>query len=278
MTVTLPVQEGTIPFRGYRTWYRIVGEDRPGRLPLLCLHDDGAPPDDLSPLEALAATGRRVILYHQLGGDAALVHDPSLWSVDLFVEEMGGVRGALGLEALHILGQSWGGLLALGYALTGPRGVASLVIADSPTSLPRWAADIVARLAEIHAPTLILSGRYDEATPPIAETAHRGIPGSEWVQFEGRSAMPHGENTERCLAVVGDFLRRVEVRMAGGEDEGLETADVPLGEPTEYTVHTTREIRIAPGERKIHPRRPAPPVPRGDDVADETPSPPTELT
>ena len=35
--------------------------------------------------------------------------------------------------------------------------------------------DIVARLPEIAAPTLVTSGRHDEATPLIAETVHRGI-------------------------------------------------------------------------------------------------------
>src|SRR5581483_6719136 len=30
--------EGFVPFHGHRTWYRMVGERAPGRLPLLCLH------------------------------------------------------------------------------------------------------------------------------------------------------------------------------------------------------------------------------------------------
>ena len=38
-------REGYVPFRGYRTWYRIVGEQAsPEKLPLLCLHGGpGAP-------------------------------------------------------------------------------------------------------------------------------------------------------------------------------------------------------------------------------------------
>ena len=49
--------------------------------------------------------------------------------------------------------------------------------------------DVVSSLAEITAPTLVISGRYDEATPLIAETVHRGMAGSEWVLFENSS--PH---------------------------------------------------------------------------------------
>ena len=39
MVETYPVQEGTIPFKGFETWHRIVGGgEEPGKLPLLCLH------------------------------------------------------------------------------------------------------------------------------------------------------------------------------------------------------------------------------------------------
>jgi len=59
-------------------------------------------------------------------------------------------------------------------------------------------------------PTLVISGRYDEATPLIAETVHRGIPRSEWVVFENSSHTPHLEETERYLDVVTRFLDRHE--------------------------------------------------------------------
>ena len=52
-------------------------------------------------------------------------------------------------------------------------------------TLKTW--DVRQRLGEIHAPTLVISGQYDEATPVIAETVHQGIAGSEWVLgSEGR--------------------------------------------------------------------------------------------
>jgi proline-specific peptidase len=73
--------------------------------------------------------------------------------------------------------------------------------------------DIVKRLGEIRVPTLVLSGRYDEATPVIAETVHRGIPGSEWVLFENSSHMPHLEEPEHYTQVVTSFLDRIESQM-----------------------------------------------------------------
>src|SRR5436190_4907502 len=110
-----PSTEGTVPFRGYDIWYRIVGDHAvPGKLPLLCLHGGpGAAHDYLEPIEAMAATGRRVIFYDQLGcGNSDHPNNPELWTVPLFVEEVGVIREALGLAHTHILGQSWGGMLA----------------------------------------------------------------------------------------------------------------------------------------------------------------------
>jgi proline-specific peptidase len=298
MNKEVPTKEGFVSFRGYKVWYRIVGEhESPGKLPLICLHGGpGATHDYLEPLEAMAASGRRVIFYDQLGsGNSDHPHNPSLWTVPLFVEELGVVRRALGLERVHILGQSWGGMLGMEYALTQPAGLASLIVADSPASMPQWVAeanrlraelpadvqetllkheaagttddpayqeamlvfyrrhvcrldpwpecfnrafeklnkdsevyntmngpsefyvigvikdwDIVDRLGEIHVPTLVISGRYDEATPVIAETVHRGIPGSEWVLFENSAHVPHLEETERFLEVLTNFLDRSE--------------------------------------------------------------------
>lgn len=284
------------PFAGQRTWYRTVGANRPGTLPLLCLHGGpGAPHDYLEPLDALARS-RLVIFYDQCGcGNSDQPSNPELWKVPHFVQEVDTVRKALGLEKVHILGQSWGGMLGMEYALTQPAGLASLIVADSPASMTQWVEeanklraalppdvqetlvkhedagttddpayqaavmvfyrrhlcrtlpwpacmqrafmrlrqevymtmngpsefhvignlkdwDIRHRLGEIRVPTLILSGRHDEATPAIAETIHRGIPGSQWVLFEESSHSPHIEETDKYLAVVEEFLEAVERR------------------------------------------------------------------
>ena len=62
------------------------------------------------------------------------------------------------------------------------------------------------RLHEIEVPTLLVSGRYDEATPALQETLLAGIAGAEWVCFEESSHMPHVEERERYMQVVGDWL------------------------------------------------------------------------
>lgn len=140
---TIPVTEGYVAFRGYRTWYRVVGDldsVTPGKYPLLLLHGGpGVCHDYLESLTPFAETGRPVIFYDQLGcGNSDRPDDPSLWTIDLFLDELRTVRQALGLDQIHLLGQSWGGMLAMEYALTQPEGVISLTIASSPSSMPLW--------------------------------------------------------------------------------------------------------------------------------------------
>lgn len=136
--------EGHIAYAGGETWYQIVGDaEAPGKLPIVCLHGGpGAPHDYLEPLGGLAVTGRRVVFYDQIGcGKSWLEADPSLWTVELFVDELRAVRDALGLDRIHLFGSSWGGMLAMEYALTQPEGLASLVLSSSPASIPLWAEE-----------------------------------------------------------------------------------------------------------------------------------------
>jgi L-proline amide hydrolase len=132
--------EGQIDFNGYKTYYKIVGSAKTGKLPLLCLHGGpGVPHDYLEPFEDIARTGRQVIFYDQLGcGKSDRPADDAIYTVKLYLRELAAIRAALGLKRLHVLGQSWGGMLALEYALTQPKGVASLVIESSPASLGLW--------------------------------------------------------------------------------------------------------------------------------------------
>ncbi|HZS31516.1 MAG TPA: proline iminopeptidase-family hydrolase [Gaiellaceae bacterium] len=294
----MEVREGTVAFDGAETWYRVTGELRAdGPAPLVVLHGGpGATYDYLLSLTDLAG-GRAVVHYDQLGNGRS-THYPDrgadFWTPALFVRELHNLIDALGIrERHHVLGQSWGGFLAQEYALTQPRGLRSLVLANTAASFPDFVAeanrlrsllppeveatlrrheaaettddpeyveaclvfyarhvcrvepwpDEVAeafawierdptvyhtmngpsefhvvgsirdwqskdRLGEIDVPTLLVSGRHDEATPALQETLLAGIAGAEWVCFEGSSHMPHVEERERYMQVVGDWLAR----------------------------------------------------------------------
>jgi L-proline amide hydrolase len=154
MSVAVPATEGRVAFRGFSTWYRVVGEgEERGKLPLLCLHGGpGFTHDYLEPLEDMARTGRRVIFYDQLGaGNSDRPSDPEMWTVELFLDELGIIRNELALERVHLFGSSWGGMLAMEYALTRPLGLASLVLASSPSSIPLWAEETARLRSELPA-------------------------------------------------------------------------------------------------------------------------------
>jgi proline-specific peptidase len=146
------VDEGRIPFRGYETWYRSVG-DGPG-MPLLCLHGGpGSTHVGLTALEPLADE-RRLVLYDQLGsGNSSRPSDPSLWTIDLFLDELANLRDALGLDRVHLLGHSWGGMLAQEYALLQPDGLVSLVLSSTLSSAALWRAESLRLRAELPAET-----------------------------------------------------------------------------------------------------------------------------
>jgi proline iminopeptidase len=95
----------------------------------------------MTPLEALADE-RPVVLYDQLGcGKSDKPDDVSLWRVERFVEELHQLRRQLRLNRVHILGHSWGTMLAMDYYLAHPEGVVSLVMSSPCISIPRWLDD-----------------------------------------------------------------------------------------------------------------------------------------
>ena len=117
------IEEKYIPFREYQTYVRIVKEDDQDSAPILLLH--GGPGSTHNYFEVLdpLAKQRPVISYDQLGcGNSYVDHHPELWTLSTWMEELDHVIKSLHLTRVHLLGQSWGGMLALAYALQQPQG------------------------------------------------------------------------------------------------------------------------------------------------------------
>jgi L-proline amide hydrolase len=76
--------------------------------------------------------------------------------------------------------------------------------------LKDWNAE--SRLGEITVPTLILSGRYDEATPAQQQRLQQGIPGSRWTILERSTHLTFLEEPERYREVLSSFLDDVDAR------------------------------------------------------------------
>src|SRR5262249_57246764 len=55
--------------------------------------------------------------------------------------EVDAVREQLGLERIHLLGTSWGGMLALEHVLAGARGIVSLVLSSTLADNHQWASE-----------------------------------------------------------------------------------------------------------------------------------------
>jgi proline iminopeptidase len=71
------------------------------------------------------------------------------------------VRAALELDEVHILGHSWGSMLAMDYMLTQPEGVASLVFASPALNVDRWSEDARELLKGLPEDTRLLIERHE---------------------------------------------------------------------------------------------------------------------
>ena len=87
--------------------------------------------------------GYRVIAFDQLGtGQSSRPTDPALWTIGRYVEETETVRRALGLGKVHFLGHSWGGWLAIDYALTYPDAIKTLILEDTVADMPHLISEL----------------------------------------------------------------------------------------------------------------------------------------
>jgi proline-specific peptidase len=137
------IREGQISFRGFSTWYQVTGNSNSNNVPVILLHGGpGYPSTSLEPMEILAKNDRAVVRYDQIGcGKSSLKdipHDSSMFVTDLFVQELKTLVSELGLEDYVLLGHSWGGMLALEFALTKPVGLRGLVLYSTLASIAEW--------------------------------------------------------------------------------------------------------------------------------------------
>lgn len=143
---TLPV---TTHAGDFHVWTEQVGAASDTTPTVLLLHGGpGATHDYLRTFsDHLPAAGVPFVYYDQLGsGRSDVPTDPTLWEVDRFVDEVEQVRrglvdaGAVGAAGLVIYGQSWGGILAIEYALAHQEHLAGLVISNMVSSIPSYNA------------------------------------------------------------------------------------------------------------------------------------------
>lgn len=136
----IPIQT---PKGAFRVWTKRVGNNP--RVKVLLLH--GGPGVTHEYYEAVdsffPAEGIEYYYYDQLGSYYSdQPSDPELWDLPRFVDEVEQVRQALGLDHdnFYLLGNSWGGLLAMEYALKYPQNLKGLIVSNMMSSIPAYNA------------------------------------------------------------------------------------------------------------------------------------------
>lgn len=128
-----------------QTWYKVVGlRETHHHPPIVTLHGGpGVGHEYLLPLKELYTKyGHPVAFYDQLGCGKSTrlpekMGDASFWTEDLFIKELSNLCQHLGLteSGFHLLGQSWGGMLACSFAGQRPPGLRKLIIESAPASM-----------------------------------------------------------------------------------------------------------------------------------------------
>jgi proline iminopeptidase len=135
-----PPVEGYIQVPGGKIYYARMGNG-PGT-PLIVIH--GGPGSGSYANKPFGALGddRPVIRYDQLGsGKADHPTDTTLFTVDRAVKELQALRDSLGLTEVHLLGQSWGGMLLEAYMGSHPKGVKSVTFLSPLVTTAQWEQD-----------------------------------------------------------------------------------------------------------------------------------------
>lgn len=137
----MKITTGTMPFKGYQTYYRIVGEPT-DNAPLLLIHGGpGSTHNYFEVLDDLAVTTRRqIISYDQIGcGESYVDGHPELWTLTTWLDELEALRSHLHLNRVNLLGQSWGGMLIIAYMIDRhPEGIESIILSSTLPSSELW--------------------------------------------------------------------------------------------------------------------------------------------
>lgn len=148
------IKEGLMPFLNHHTWYRVVNE-KGKKTPLLLIH--GGPGSTHNYFESFDDFAfyihRPIIMYDQFGCGNSTIENESncinlsnLFNKETWLNELKSLISYLNLKEVHILGQSWGGMLALIYALENPGEVKSFILSSTLSSTQLWKEEQLIRI------------------------------------------------------------------------------------------------------------------------------------
>jgi proline iminopeptidase len=159
----------------YKVWTKQVGS---GGVKVLLLHGGpGFPHDYLEAMESfLPQAGIEMYYYDQLGvGNSDIPDDPALWILPRYVREVEEVRQGLGLDHFVLFGHSWGGILAMEYALNYQQHLRGLVISNMTAGTQAYLKRTAALKTQLLAPDLLKQFNSLEAKKDYANPAYNRI-------------------------------------------------------------------------------------------------------
>lgn len=170
----LPTGENKLEVTGGNIWYKITGEGN--GIPVVLLHGGpGSSSFYLKPFEELG-NNRQVIRYDQLGsGKSDRITDTTLFKIERFVDELEILRKHLKIRKWHLLGQSWGTIIAIEYYKKFPASVKSIVFSSPAFSLKIWeqnANKFLKTLPDSLQQAVIKANETSNFTDPLFEAAN----------------------------------------------------------------------------------------------------------
>ena len=128
---------------GHKVWTQKVGNS--DSIKLLLLHGGPGATHEYFKILDKYFSGKEIEYYYydQFGShNSDRTDNPEDWTINRFVEEVESVRKALGLDAsnFYLLGHSWGGILAMEYALKYQKNLKGLIISNMMASIPDYNA------------------------------------------------------------------------------------------------------------------------------------------
>ncbi|MEE1920801.1 proline iminopeptidase-family hydrolase [Pseudomonas sp. 148P] len=123
----------------------------------------GLPCDYLRDAHAwLKDKGYRVVTFDQLGtGASDRPDDTSLWNISRYVAEVETLRQALDLGRVHLLGHSWGGWLAIEYAIHHPQALKSLILENTAADIPHLSSELDRLRGALGSETVAMMQRFE---------------------------------------------------------------------------------------------------------------------
>lgn len=149
----MEIREGYMPFLEYKTYYRVVGKNTGNKKPLVLLHGGpGSTHNYFEVLDRIAEEdGRQLVMYDQIGcGNSYVENRPDLWNSKVWIEELIELRKHLGLDEIHLLGQSSGGMQTLEYVCNyKPEGLKSIILSSTLPASWLWAEEAQRMIAQM---------------------------------------------------------------------------------------------------------------------------------